>query len=504
MTETTAADPQARDPNAQDPRAEGPEPPRRGPFRGLSGKVLTLIVLFIMLGEVLIYVPSIANFRINWLKQRTEAAQIASLVLEATPDNMVSEELKNELLRNADALVVTLQRGEARHLMLGDTADVNPDRHFDMRERSMMMMLFDAFEALLAGDGRIIRVVDMAHHEAGDFIDIVIDETPLRAAMIRYSVNILGLSIALSIIVAALVYMTLHRLLLRPMRRITWHMERFSSNPEDARNVIGPTGRQDELGTAERQLAQMQTELADMLHQKNHLAALGLAVSKISHDLRNMLSSMQLISDRLGAVQDPTVQRLAPKLVASIDRAIDFCAHTLKYGRAREAPPRRELFELAPLIAEVFDTSAARSSHNILWRSDVPDELTIDADREHMFRVLTNMCRNATQALEADHGDRPGPSAIHIKAWREGAVVTIEVRDNGPGVPARARDNLFQAFKGSVTPGGTGLGLAISSELVRAHGGEIKLIETDTGACFWISVPDRVTDLTQRRAESSA
>lgn len=484
------------------PDAAPPQAP--GLFRGLSGKVLTLIVLFIMLGEVLIYVPSIANFRVNWLKQRTEAAQIASLVLEATPDIMVSKELEAELLRNADAKVVTLQRGEARHLMLGGTMGATPDRHFDLRNRSMLMTIFDALEVLIAGDGRLIRVVDMAHHEAGDFIDIVIDETPLRAAMIGYSVNILGLSIILSMLVAALVYLTLHRLLVRPMRRITWSMERFSSNPEDARNIIGLTGRQDELGTAERQLAQMQTELADMLHQKNHLAALGLAVSKISHDLRNMLSSMQLISDRLGTVQDPTVQRLAPKLVSSIDRAIDFCAHTLKYGRAREAPPRREMFALSPLIAEVFDTSAARTGHSILWRSDVTDELVIDADREHMFRILTNMCRNAIQALEGHQAERPGPATIQLKGWREGSVVTIEVRDNGPGVPARARDNLFQAFKGSVTPGGTGLGLAISSELVRAHGGEIKLIETDAGACFWISVPDRITDLTQRRAETLA
>ncbi len=492
------------DPISDDQPAEIQAPQGPGLFRGLSGKVLTLIILFIMLGEVLIYVPSIANFRINWIKQRTEAAQIASLVLEATPDDMVSEELEGELLRNANALVVTLQRGEARHLMLGQTKGVTTDRQFDLRERSMMMTIFDAFEVLAAGDGRVIRVIDEAHHEAGDFIDIVIDETPLRAAMIGYSINILALSIILSVLVAALIYLSLHRLLVRPMRRITWHMERFSSNPEDARNVIAVTGRRDELGTAERQLALMQTELADMLHQKNHLAALGLAVSKISHDLRNMLSSMQLISDRLGTVQDPTVQRLAPKLVASIDRAIDFCAHTLKYGRAREAPPRRELFKLAPLIAEVFDTSAARTGHGILWRSDISDDLVIDADREHMFRILTNMCRNAIQALVGHQDERPGPATIQLNGWREGAVVTIEVRDNGPGVPARARENLFQAFKGSVTPGGTGLGLAISSELVRAHGGEIKLVETDTGACFWISVPDRVTDLTQRRAETSA
>ena len=483
----------------------GKQPPKPGLFRGLSGKVLTLIILFIMLGEVLIYVPSIANFRVNWLKQRIEAAQIASLVLEATPDNMVSKELEAELLKNANAHRVALKRDSARHLMLrGGSEDLMIDRHFDLRDRSLMMAVFDAFEVLAMGGGRIIRVTDVAAHQAGAFTDIVIDEAPLRAAMIRYSTNILGLSMFLSVLVASLVYLMLNRLLLRPMRRITWNMVEFSKDPEDAGYIIAPSKRQDEIGTAEQQLAHMQSELAGMLQQKNHLAALGLAVSKISHDLRNMLASAQLITDRLGSVQDPTVQKFAPKLIASIDRAIDFCAHTLKYGRAQEAPPRREHFELSPLIEEVFDTSAARAGGSILWRSNVPDGFTIDADREHMFRILTNLCRNAVQVLEVGAAEREGPSIIQIKAWREGAVVTIEVRDNGPGVPARAREHLFQAFQGSVRPGGTGLGLAIASELARAHGGEIRLIDTDIGAAFWIVVPDRVAEIKSKRVDRGA
>ena len=64
-------------------------------------------------------------------------------------------------------------------------------------------------------------------------------------------------------------------------------------------------GACDEIGTAERELAAMQTELASMLHQKNRLAALGLAVSKINHDLRNLLASAQLFSDRLANLPDP-------------------------------------------------------------------------------------------------------------------------------------------------------------------------------------------------------
>ena len=448
--------------------ADNASPLKPQTLRGLSGKVFALIVIFIMLGEVLIYVPSIANYRLTMLSERIAAAQIASLVLEATPDQMVSPELKQELLRNADALAVALKRADTRQLMLGDTNNLNIDERYDLRGRSRLASIWDAFETLAARGSRTILVVDDAQHQAGDFTEIVITEAPLYAAMVRYSVNILGLSMFLSMLVALLVYVCIDRMLVRPMRRLTWNMVQFSENPEDASRIITLSGRRDEIGLAESQLAHMQQELASMLQQKNHLAALGLAVSKISHDLRNMLSSAQLISDRLGSVQDPTVQKLAPKLIGSLDRAIDFCAHTLKYGKAREAPPRREEFALAALVHEAFEISAARARSHIMWRSDVAEDFVIDADREHMLRILTNLCRNAVQVLETHETERDTPPTVQIRAWREGAVVTIEVRDNGPGVPDRARQHLFDAFRGSVRPGGTGLGLAISAELARA------------------------------------
>ncbi len=90
----------------------------------------------------------------------------------------------------------------------------------------------------------------------------------------------------------------------------------------------------------------MQDTLVRELTQKKHLAALGLAVAKINHDLRNMLASAQLLSDRLANVTDPLAQRLAPKLVATLDRAIRFCQATLTYGRATDEAPKPRLVEL--------------------------------------------------------------------------------------------------------------------------------------------------------------
>jgi signal transduction histidine kinase len=276
------------------------------------------------------------------------------------------------------------------------------------------------------------------------------------------------------------------------MMRITRNMLHFSQNPEDKSRIIVPSSRDDEIGTAERELAHMQSELSHLLLQKNRLAQLGLAVSKINHDLRNMLANAQLLSDRLTSIPDPTVQRFAPKLIASLDRAISFCNDTLKFGRAEEAAPRRELFRLKPLVEEVGDGLGLPREGSVGWRIEIEETLRVDADREHLFRVLSNLCRNAAQAIEAQMAaEGGGMGEIRVTAWRDGRRVLTEIRDTGPGVPARARAHLFQAFQGSSRKGGTGLGLAIAAELVAAHGGGLTLLDTEKGAAFRIDLPDR-------------
>ena len=203
----------------------------------------------------------------------------------------------------------------------------------------------------------------------------------------------------------------------------------------------------------------MQEELTQTLQQKSRLAALGLAVSKISHDLRNMLASAQLLSDRLTSVAEPAVQQFAPKLIASLDRAIALCESTLKFGRAEEAPPRRELFSLQSLIEDIAESLSLPREGAIDWSAEIGERLRVDADRDQLFRVLSNLCRNALQALEQQETAK---GRISVTARREGKTVTIAVTDDGPGVPEKARAHLFQAFQGSARKGGTGLGLAVA------------------------------------------
>jgi signal transduction histidine kinase len=336
----------------------------------------------------------------------------------------------------------------------------------------------------------------------GDYIEIIMDEQPLRKAMLRYSVDLLLISLLISGITAALVYLSLHYMFVRPMRRVTANMMAFRADPENADRIIVPSGRADEIGIAERELATMQAELASTLHQKSRLAALGLAVSKINHELRNLLGSAQLISDRLLSLPDPGVQRFAPKLVRALERAIAFCQSTLSYGRLQEPPPERHPILLEPLVEEVHETLGLGPDAPIRWISAVERGLIVEADYDQLFRILLNLARNAVQALESRTARDPNRDQIRITGRREGAVVVIEVSDTGPGFSERARAHLFEAFQSSTRTGGTGLGLAIAAELVRAHGGDIRLVEGTIGATLRVTIPDRAVELSARRARA--
>jgi len=290
-------------------------------------------------------------------------------------------------------------------------------------------------------------------------------------------------------------------LLVRPMRRMTANMVAFRADPENPARIIAASERGDEIGTAERELAAMQLDLGALLQQKNHLAALGLAVSKINHDLRNLLSSAQLFSERLAKISDPHVQRFAPKLMHALERAIAFCQTTLSYGRVQEPPPDRRAVELAPLVDDVRETLGLDGASPVRWIGAVERGLTVDADPDQLFRILLNLARNAVQALESRDSRDPGRDQVRITGRREGAVVVIEVSDTGPGLSERARAHLFEAFQGSTRTGSVGLGLAIVAELVRAHGGEIRLVEGTIGATFRVIIPDRAVELDSRRGE---
>jgi signal transduction histidine kinase len=473
-----------------------PKPSRR---LALSGKLLLLTIPLVMIAEILIYVPAIANFRMNRLNDRLAAANTAALVLDAAPSGMVPDSLARQILSSIGARAVAIKMGQQRRLLASAGLPPAIDHDVDMRSVTVWSAIVDSFEIMLERGNQAIRVIGPTPG-GGQYIEVVIDELPLRQAMYRFSRNLLLVSLVIAVLTAGLVYLALHYLFVRPMRRLTASLVGFHENPESSARIIVPSQRGDEIGVAERELSDMQRDLVSMLHQKSRLAALGLAVSKINHDLRNLLASSQLLSDQLASVPDPRVQRFAPKLMRSLERAIAFCQSTLSYGRAQEAAPDRRMILIEPVVAEVRESAGLATDASITWICAIERGLAIDADPDQLFRVLLNLVRNAAQALEGRAGG-DAAQQIRITGRREGTVAIIEVSDTGPGVPAKAREHLFEAFQTSGRPGGSGLGLAIAAELVRAHGGEINLVEGTIGATFRIAIPDRPVELLSVRNE---
>jgi signal transduction histidine kinase len=278
-------------------------------------------------------------------------------------------------------------------------------------------------------------------------------------------------------------------------------MVAFAAAPEDAGRIVAPSSRADEIGTAERELATMQRHIHDQLHSQARLAALGLAVAKINHDLRNILAAAQLVSERLENAADPTARHVGRKLLSTLQRAVDYCRQTLEYGRAREAPPQRRQVAFAPIATEVREALGLDEEAPIGWTEAIEPGLTVDADPDQLFRVCLNLARNARQALESRGPLDPARDQIRLVGRREGAVVVIQISDTGPGMNDTAKAKLFAPFEGSTRSGGTGLGLAIARELVRAHGGDVALVEGTIGATFRLTIPDRPIELRRRVRE---
>ncbi len=455
-------------------------------LRTLSGRFLILTIIFVMLAEVLIFVPSIARFREDYLLSRLERAQIASLALLA--DDMIDADLEEELLRNAEVYNVVLRRNEARQLILQSPVPQPIDATFDLREASALVLIRDAMARLVDPEPRVIRVIGNPVREAGLLIEVTMETAPLRAAMLDYGLRILILSAVISIFTASLLFLSVRALLVKPIKGVVTAMQRYAANPEDARRILTPSARVTELREAEEALAKMETELTGALRQKERLAQLGGAVAKISHDLRNILTSAQLFTDRIEMSEDPGVRRMAPKLVNSITRAINLTESTLAFGKAEEPPPNLTRVALTDIVEDVLDSErlAIGDEADISMSQDVPTDMMVRADPEQLYRVISNLVRNARQAI-AQSG-RGGE--ISVRAYEDEGDWIIDLSDTGPGLPEKAQANLFTPFQGGARKGGSGLGLAIAAELVRGHGGSLTLRRTGPeGTVFRISLP---------------
>ncbi len=332
---------QGNDPSADIPAAGEAAKgrcPSAGMFGGLSGKLLWLTVFFIMLAEILIFFPSVASMRMRWLQDRLNTAAAAAIVIDGLQPIELPRALQKETLEATGTKAIVLRKEGTSRLLATTDMPTSVDESYDLTDVPPLTAIRDALDTLIFGGSRMIRVYGpVGETKVG--VEVVMKDRQLRTAMFAYSRNVLLLSVLISLFTATLIFFAINRLLIGPIRRLTGSMQQFASDPENPAHVYIGDGGRDELAVAGRNLTSMQMELQKTLKQQKNLAALGLAVSKINHDMRNILASAQLMSDRLVDVDDPMVKSFAPKLLRTIDRAVGYTTEVLSTAR-RANPPR--------------------------------------------------------------------------------------------------------------------------------------------------------------------
>jgi signal transduction histidine kinase len=458
-------------------------------FSGLSIKLIATIIAVILLVEIVVYLPSLANFRASWLDDRLRVGVVAARVLDAVPDVMaLPRNLTDRLLTSAGANAIVYRReGQSQLIELANPLTPDVVVTADMRQRDLPSLIMGAIDTLLAGPGRTLRIVGEGDLDES-LVELLMPERPLRQDMLAYSRQIVVVSLAIAAVTAVALYWLASYLFIHPVRRITQNMLAFRQAPENGSLIITPSARRDEIGIAERELAAMEQDIFSMLRQRRHLADLGLAVAKINHDLRNTLTSAQLLSDQVATLDDPKVQRLAPRLVTTLDRAIGFAQSVLDYGRETAAPPVLAPVDIKALVDDAAFDARLVGHPTIAFTNNTPDTLVLKVDSGQLGRILLNLLKNAREALEASGTTIAAPEVSVTTADSDDGV-TLSVIDNGPGLPPRARENLFVAFEGSARSGGTGLGLAIAREIAEAHGGGLTFVDQPIGTRFDLFLP---------------
>lgn len=474
------------------PLSDPPKPSRRFHLPGgLSARLLLATALVVALANILVVPVLLATRQREWLSDRIAAGESASFVVNAAPSGKVNEQLKAKILDSAGLAAVGIQQADGvMRLVL--SAAKQPRTlavyRIDLRQDDPLSSLSDALETLFGGGDRMVLVTDRPHYITGELVEILVPDAPLRAILIDDLRELLIGALVTSAMAGAIVYFSLNFVLVRPMQRITRAMERFRADPDDPAARLTPSGRHDEIGRAEAELNLMQSDLRAALASRARLAALGEGVAKINHEMRNMLTSAQLASERLAASGDPVVAQTLPRLERALDRAVKLAASVLAFGRAAEPSPAPEPVRLrAALEGAAVDAQLVPGKVGLA--TDVGDDVRVYADPDQLHRILVNLMRNSREAIDGDAA-KAGVGKITVSLRVENGFSVIRLADDGPGLPERARVNLFQPFLGSGRRDGAGLGLSISRELAQAHGGDLALAETGpAGTVFELRLP---------------
>ena len=486
---------------------ETAKPRKRFPWPGgLSARLLLFTAVVVNFGGLLILPPALAAYEEQWLLDRVRAGELASTIAESDPELLVSDAVAGQMFDQACAVTVSVQVDGARRLVLPPKQPFDTPYLVDLRRQNPGSWLAAPFFTLTSPKGAMVRVMAEPRFRKAEFIEVVLPDAPLKAKLVAYFWQLAGVTIFVATLAGVLVYAFLNIFLVRPMQRITRAMEAFRSDPDDPAARIALSNRRDEIGRAELELDRMQADLLAALSSKARLAALGEAVAKINHDLRNMLTSAQMASDRLAALGDPKVAQALPRLERALDRAINLASDVMAYGKSKEPEPVTRVIPLRPAL-DMAAEDAGLTPQGVSLETVIGPREQVLADPDQLHRILTNLLRNAREAIDGAP-DRGGKGKVFIELRRADGASILRLSDDGPGVPERARTNLFQPFVGSVRRGGTGLGLAIARELAHGHGGDLALVETGPGGSVFdltlAGAPEPLPEPDDRAADASA
>lgn len=456
---------------------------RRRSFQdSLSVRLLVVVLTLVMTSGILIHLPSILIYHHAYLEHRISDANIAVVTLAALDYSTLDARREQALLDQVGVTGIEVVPTPAEAgLKLGQfgTAKTVADWH----SQGYGGLFGETLMVLFSPTPRLLRVVGAPATDPERVLVVEFSDSHLKQELRGYSLHHVSLTLLISLITAILVYASLERLIVRPVRRITAILVKFRQAPAAEASIIQPSRRCDEIGVMERELVRMQVELRAALIQQARFAAIGRAVSRIHHDLKSILSTVSLTSERLARINDPATGRIAHLLVGSVEKAIDLCTQTQDLARGETPVPAKTTFLLYPLVAEVGEMLQSDRAHQVSWRNDIAPDFRVTADRERLYRVFLNLGKNALEALS------PG-GEIRMTARQTAGQAVIDVRDTGPGIPKTALGALFVPFATSGRAGGTGLGLATARDLLRAHGGELSLVETGPhGTCFRLILP---------------
>lgn len=248
-----------------------------------------------------------------------------------------------------------------------------------------------------------------------------------------------------------------------------------------------------DIDISDRKRAEAELERSrEALYQSEKLTALGSLLAGVSHELNNPLSivvtlSMLLEEQLQGSPQAERAQK--------IRRAADRCAKIVQtfLAMARQKRPERARVDANDLVRGALELASygLRTTDITVRTSLAPDLPPLWADADQLHQVLVNLFVNAQHALQDKASDRV--LSIRTRAGGRAGMITIEVADNGPGIPPEVRRRIFEPFFTTKPQGaGTGLGLSFSLGIVEAHGGRMRLCDVAGGACFLIELPTAV------------